>query len=132
MRLAITIALKKGIPIVEDDRHDGYDSSILNGKQYHTEYGVCPECTYMNNDCRWNARFNKDRNTIELCAYMDNFNMEDWLKILGVDFVSEGEFWFMNEDNDNENKGEEMKETIIENHYKDNEEIFLKAKECFS
>jgi len=24
-----------------------------------------------------------------------------------------------------------MKEKIIENHYKDNEEIFLKAKECF-
>jgi len=89
--------IEKGIPIVEDDRHDGYDLSILNGKQYYTEHGVCPELTYMNNDCRWYIRFNKNRNTIELCTYMDNFNMEDWLKILGVDFVSEGGFWFMEE-----------------------------------
>lgn len=79
-------------------RDVGYNPDFLEGKQYHTGNGTILENIYFNNDCRWNVSLNKEKNVIELCTMMDNFDMEQWLKVLGVDFEFVDGLWFMSDD----------------------------------
>ena len=66
----------------------GWDKNFYDGAVVYNKYDEgLPEASYINDISRWTVKLNDESNTIEISTCMDNFNMEQWLKILKVDFL---------------------------------------------
>lgn len=79
--------IANGIAVEEFDS-PGYSSHILGGKQYFNETSgvVCGTC--INNECRWEFNVDTFNNRLVIYTFLDNFDMHQWLNILGVEFTS--------------------------------------------
>lgn len=72
----------------------GYDKDKFNGKELEV---YCEDDVYfysdksfgyINDSCRYDVVINKEENCIDIYSSMDNFNMGNWLTVLGVSFRS--------------------------------------------
>lgn len=60
---------------------EGYSEDMIGGRQ--ADAGIFG---YVNNECRHEFLYDKENDEMEIYAYMENFEMEEWLKHIGVEF----------------------------------------------
>lgn len=81
---------------LEDTEEEPFDEKVCEGKEWWTRpkpYKEEEDFGCINNHCRYHFEINEQDNCIDIWTFMNNFDMANWLKALGVTYRG-GEEYF--------------------------------------
>ena len=81
---------------LEETEYEPYDEKVCGGKEWWVRpqpYKEEEDFGCINNCCRYHFEINEKDNCIDMQTSMNNFDMEAWLKVLGVSYQG-GEEYF--------------------------------------